>query len=176
MRFFIAWMMLACMLGSAQAVDGVSVEYGKGNSTDMARVGALWQWDKYWLAQGNWQVTGFWQATLGRWNGHSKAGGNRNITDLGLTPVFRWQQINASMISPYLEAAIGFHLISPTLINNDRRFSTAFQFGDHLGAGFYFGSSRQFDLSYRFQHLSNGSIKQPNSGINFSQIHFAYHF
>ncbi|TAN71966.1 MAG: acyloxyacyl hydrolase, partial [Gallionella sp.] len=29
---------------------------------------------------------------------------------------------------------------------------------------------------YRFQHLSNGSIKQPNQGINFNQIRFTCHF
>ncbi|MDP1996021.1 MAG: acyloxyacyl hydrolase, partial [Gallionella sp.] len=46
----------------------------------------------------------------------------------------------------------------------------------HVGVGARFGDRRQFDLGYRFQHLSNGGIKKPNQGINFNQIRFAYHF
>lgn len=158
------------------AVDGVSVEYGNGDATDMARVGATWNWDKQWFTGGNWLVTGFWEASAGTWRGHSAAGNNQTITDLGVTPVFRFQQKNLSGCAPYAEAAIGFHLITPTFINADRKFSTAFQFGDHVGFGLRFGERQKFDLGYRFQHLSNGSIKKPNQGINFNQIRFAYQF
>ncbi len=161
---------------SVFAVDGVSVEYGNGDATNMARVGANWKWDKQWFTEGNWLVTGFWEASVGRWDGHSSAGDNQTITDLGITPVFRFQQKNPSGFAPYAEAAIGFHLITPTFINADRKFSTAFQFGDHIGLGVRFGDRQQFDLGYRFQHLSNGSIKKPNQGINFNQIRFGYQF
>ena len=161
---------------SVFAVDGVSVEYGNGDATNMARVGANWKWDKQWFTEGNWLVTGFWEASVGRWDGHSSAGDNQTITDLGITPVFRFQQKNPSGFAPYAEAAIGFHLITPTFINADRKFSTAFQFGDHVGLGVRFGDRQQFDLGYRFQHLSNGSIKKPNQGINFNQIRFGYQF
>jgi len=58
----------------------------------------------------------------------------------------------------------------------DKRFSTMFQFGDHLGVGYRFGTKGAFDLSYRYQHLSNASIKRPNNGINFNQIRLQYHF
>jgi hypothetical protein len=161
---------------SVFAVDGVSVEYGNGDATNMARVGANWKWGKQWFTEGNWLVTGFWEASVGRWDGHSAAGDNQTITDLGITPVFRFQQKNPSGFAPYAEAAIGFHLITPTFINADRKFSTAFQFGDHVGLGVRFGDRQQFDLGYRFQHLSNGSIKKPNQGINFNQIRFGYQF
>ena len=161
---------------SVFAVDGVSVEYGNGDATNMARVGANWKWDKQWFTEGNWLVTGFWEASVGRWDGHSAAGDNQTITDLSITPVFRFQQKNPSGFAPYAEAAIGFHLITPTFINADRKFSTAFQFGDHVGLGVRFGDRQQFDLGYRFQHLSNGSIKKPNQGINFNQIRFGYQF
>lgn len=162
--------------GSVSAVDGVSVEYGNGNATDMARVGAVWNFDKQWFADGNWLVTGFWEASLGSWRGHSAKGNNQTVTDIGVTPVFRLQQKNLSGFAPYAEAAIGFHLITPTFINADRKFGSAFQFGDHVGAGVRFGDHQQFDLGYRFQHLSNGRIKKPNQGINFNQARFTYHF
>ncbi|OGS81673.1 MAG: hypothetical protein A2061_08255 [Gallionellales bacterium GWA2_59_43] len=161
--------------GNLYALDTVFVEYGNGDAADMARVGAGWDWNKQWFADGNWLVTGSWEASVGTWRGNSVVG-NQTITDIGVTPVFRLQQKHPSGIAPYLEGAIGFHLISPTFIYANRQFGSSFQFGDHLGVGMRFGERQQFDLAYRYQHLSNGGIKQPNQGINFSQIRFAYHF
>lgn len=158
------------------AVDGISVELGNGDYTDTARVGAIWNWDKQWFTEGNWLVAGFWEASLGTWKGRSGVGNNQNITDLSITPVFRFQQKNPSGIAPYLEGAIGFHLITPTFVYANRHFGSAFQFGDHIGLGARFGDRQQFDLGYRYQHLSNGGIKKPNQGININQVHFTYHF
>ena len=171
-------LLISSLLLSANvfAVDGVSIEYGNGDSTDMARVGAIWDWNKQWFTEGNWLVTGFWNVSLGSWHGHSAAGNNQTVADIGITPVFRFQQKNPSGFAPYAEAAIGLHLITPTYINADRKFGSAFQFGDHIGLGVRFGERQQFDLGYRFQHLSNGGIKKPNQGINFNQIHFDYRF
>jgi hypothetical protein len=162
--------------GNVLAVDGMSLEYGNGDATDMARVGLLWNWDKQWFAEGDWHVTGFWEATAGVWSGHSGAGNNQSITDFGITPVFRFQKKIQSGMAPYIEGAIGLHLINPTYINADRKLGSVLQFGDHLGAGVYFGERQQFDLGYRYQHLSNGGIKQPNQGINFNQVRFSYHY
>lgn len=162
--------------GNVLALDGMSVELGNGNSTDMARIGAIVNWDKKWFTDGDWLLTGYCEATLGSWRGRSSVGNNQTITDLGLTPVFRFQQKNPSGFAPYVEAAIGFHLISPTAIYANRKFGSAFQFGDHLGAGVRFGDHQKFDLGYRYQHLSNGGIKKPNQGINFNQVRFAYNF
>lgn len=162
--------------GSAFAVDGVSIDLGNGDATDTGRVGVLWDWDKQWFADGDWLVTGFWEASLGTWNGKSGAGNNQNITDIGVTPVFRFQQKQPDGLAPYAEGAIGFHLITPTFINANRKFGSSFQFGDHLGVGVRFGQHQQFDLGYRYQHLSNGGLKKPNQGINFNQVRFAYHF
>jgi hypothetical protein len=166
------------MANSVYAVDGVFIEYGEANNVEMSRVGALWDWDGSWLDDGDWQVTGFWEASLGRWRGHRPDDNNQTITEVGITPVFRFAPKSAvAGMTPYLEGGfIGLHLISPTFIYNDRKFGSAFQFGNHIGFGARFGGQRQFDLGYRFQHLSNGDIKQPNQGVNFSQLHFIYHF
>jgi hypothetical protein len=162
--------------GNALAVEGASIEYGNGEATDMMRVGLSWDWDTQWFTGGDWLLTGYWEASLGAWRGNSANGSNRTVTDIGITPVFRFQQKNPGGLAPYAEAAIGFHLISPTSIYANRRFGSAFQFGDHVGVGVRFGDRRQFDLGYRFQHLSNGGLKKPNQGINFNQIRFAYSF
>jgi lipid A 3-O-deacylase len=173
---------LGCLLvallltGNAWAVDGVSFELGNGDYTDTARIGAIWNWKKQWFTNGNWLVTGFLEASAGSWRGKSHGGNNQTITDLGITPVFRFQQKNPSGIAPYLEGAIGFHLISPTYVYATRRFGSAFQFGDHVGFGVRFGDRQQFDLGYRLQHLSNGDIKEPNTGIDIEEVRFAYRF
>jgi hypothetical protein len=164
------------LCGNACAVDGIVLEAGNGDQTNTARVGVIQNFDKQWLTEGDWQVTGFWEAAVGRWQGRSAIGNKQTITDVGLTPVFRLQQKNPGTMAPYLEGAIGFHLISPTFIYANRHFGSSFQFGDHLGAGVRFGDHQQFDVGYRYQHLSNGGIKKPNQGINLNQIHFIYHF
>ena len=154
------------------AVDSASIEYGTGNGAQMWRVGAQWNWQSRWLQHGNWHMGGYWDAQLGQWSGSDK----NTITDLGLTPVFRYQETQPSGISPYVEGAIGFHLISPVRLEERRGFSSAFQFGDHVGVGARFGERHCYDLGLRFQHLSNAGIKKPNNGINFTQVRFQYHF
>ena len=165
---------------AASAVDGVSFEYGKSNSSNadvkLYRVGLQWDWQKKWLDTGNWHLGGYWDLNLGLWDNNSAAKTHSSITDIGLTPVFRFQQNNPSGLSPYAEVGIGLHLLSATSVSPERKFGSSFQFGDHLGAGLRFGDKGRYDLGYRYQHLSNGGIKDPNQGINFHQLRLQYRF
>ena len=176
MKKIICFLGTLFLSGSVYAVDGVSFELGNGYATDIARVCAIWNWDRQWFEEGDWLVAGFWEASVGTWRGKSSIGNNQEIIDLGITPVFRFQQKNPSGFSPYVEGAIGYHMISPAFVYANRKFGSAFQFGDHVGFGVRFGAYQEFDLGYRFQHLSNCGIKKPNQGINFNQVRFAYHF
>ena len=166
----LAWLAASA---SSLAIDGLSIEGGSGDGTDMGRVGVQWDWKQRWFQGQNWHLGGYWDLSLGYWHRDASAGFNEEITEIGLTPVFRWQRNDLK--GPYVEAAIGFHVLSKTSIG-DKRFSTLFQFGDHLGAGYRFGAKGEYDLSYRYQHLSNSSIKRPNNGITFNQNRFQYHF
>jgi lipid A 3-O-deacylase len=163
-----------CWISASHAANGVAIETGRGDSTDMGRVALFHQWGRKWFTDGNWYVGGYWEVSLGRWN--STAAGGKEIWDLGITPVFRLQSKAATGFRPYVEAAVGLHLIDHTHVNNNRDMSTAFQFGDHVGVGLLLGDKGQFDLGYRFQHLSNADIKKPNNGINFQQIRLGYSF
>jgi hypothetical protein len=169
-----AALLAAALLFSApaRAIDSASFEAGHGKSTDLWRVGVQWNWQKTWQDAGDWHIGGYWDAQFGRWSGSDR----HTITDFGLTPVFRLEQNSRSAISPYAEAAIGFHLIQPVRQNDERDFSSSFQFGDHVGLGARFGERHRYDLSLRLQHLSNGGIKEPNDGINFTQLRFQLHF
>ena len=140
----------------------------------MGRVAVQWDWQSRWLQMSDWHVSGYWDLGLGQWHrSDAPPGTNKDITEIGLTPVFRIQP--NGLAGPYAEAAIGFHLLSKTKIG-DKNMSTNFQFGDHVGVGYRFGAKQSLDLGYRFQHLSNAGIKRPNPGINFHQIRLQYHF
>jgi len=166
-----AWLALAS--APAKAVDGMALELGQGDGTDMGRVAIQWDWEKR-LYQGNgWNVGGYWDLGLGYWHNNGTPNRNNEITEIGLTPVLRLQRDNLEGF--YGELGVGGHLQSHTTIG-DKTMSTAFQFGSHIGIGYRFGAKRAYDLSYRFQHLSNASIKKPNDGINFNQVRLQYHF
>lgn len=139
---------------TAQAIDSVSAELGHGShGVDLWRVGAQWNQHPEWLAGSRWDV--YWDVSVGSWQGDAGT-----VHDVGLTPVFRYARAHG----PYLEGGIGAHVLSESHISTDLRFSTRFQFGDHVGAGYRFG---RYDLSLRLQHLSNGGMRNPNPGINF---------
>ena len=143
--------------------DGVSVEAGYGDdNTALVRFGLVDRWRKR-EPLDEWRLAGYWELTAGIWDNpdHSTA-------ELAFTPVFRIERK-----SIFFEAAIGVHLVQ-TQISAARTFSTALQFGEHLGAGFYFGPRQRYDLSVRIQHLSNGHIRSPNPGINFWMVRLQY--
>ncbi|MEW5944333.1 MAG: acyloxyacyl hydrolase [Pseudomonadota bacterium] len=168
---------VACLTAlSGYALDGASFQLGNGDGTDMVRAGLQWDWRKTWFDTSPWRLGGYWDISLGAWHAHNGAGDTGDIVDLGVTPVFRLRQNVKTGFAPYFEFAIGFHVLSHTRLDAQRQFGSSFQFGDHLGVGACFGPKQQYDLAYLYQHLSNGGIKEPNDGINFSQLRFAYHF
>ena len=165
----------------ALAVDSVSFETGRGDEgTELWRAGAQWDWHKWWFAERSWSIGAYWDLQVGRWAGPHERGqrdrGDDEVWDLSFTPVFRLERAERTRIAPYVEGAIGFHMLSDLRINFRRSFTTHFQFGDHVGLGARFGPAYRYDAQIRLQHLSNGGIARPNPGINFWQVRVAYHF
>jgi len=158
----------------AHAIDSFSVEAGTGNATHMWRIGAQLDWQRRWLQGAHWHVGAYWDFQVGEWRGRSAAGDNQRLVDVAATPVFRLQRNGLS--GPFLEGAVGAHLLSQTRINASRRFGSAFQFGSHIGLGYRFGERGGLEVSLRYQHLSNADIEKPNHGINFRQLRFQVRF
>jgi hypothetical protein len=155
---------------SAGAVDGVSLEYGRGDQhSDLWRLGLRWDWKKKHRLGPYLQWGGYWEASGGQW-----ANGER-VTDLAFTPVFRLERSEGSYL-PYLEGAIGLHLLSQVNLSEHRTSGTHFQFGDHVGIGVRFGERLQHDIGIRAQHLSNAGIGEPNPGIDFVILRYEYRF
>ena len=146
----------------AHAFDSISAEAGHGTrGVDMWRLGMQWKQEPAWLARHTrWSL--YWDATLGAWEGDLGS-----VSEAGLTPTFRYSGGNGL----YLDGGVGFHLLSETRISGLLDFSTKFQFGNHMGAGYRYG---RYDASMRLQHLSNAGLRNPNPGINFLQIRLQY--
>ena len=161
-------------------IDAISLSYGEdsdGNDVTLYRVGLQNKWERTWLNEGAWYVGGYWDAELAYMESDRDYSENDEIFDLGLTPVFRMQRDAdlSSGVSPYAEFGVGPHLISETRLGN-RQFSTALQFGSLIGFGVGFGEKGQYELSYRYQHISNAYIKRPNDGMNLHLLRLGYSF
>jgi len=162
MKEIFAGALFLLVASPALAVDGVSGEIGSGTrQVDMYRFGAQWrQKQPRWLEDTRFNI--YWDASIGAWDGDT--GG---LVDLGITPVLRYGSLHGG----YVDAGIGFHYLSDTHISSAIEFSTKYQFGDHVGAGWRFD---RYDFSLRLQHLSNAGIHNPNPGINFLQLRIQY--
>ena len=97
-----------------------------------------------------------------------------HVWDFSVTPIFRWTFEKPVVPRLFVEGGLGFHLLSATRINNDRIFSTAFQFGEMVGVGTAFGPRNAFEVRVFVQHVSNGRIKLPNWGLTYPGITLSY--
>lgn len=172
---FAAGIILSGVPICSYAIDSGSLEFGTGNFTQMVRIGMQWDWQQKWFENEDSFLGGYWDLTAAGWRGtrYCNIKGNiQTIVDIGITPVFRFQQRGG--IGPYVEAAIGAHLLSGRYDNNGRDLSTRFEFGDSLGIGYQFPGGWEGGL--KIQHLSNGGIKKPNSGVNFVFVRIGKRF
>jgi hypothetical protein len=162
-------------------VDSVSLTFGTDEDSidaDIYRLGVQNRWERTWFNGGAWNVGGYWDAELAYIkSSDASSGQNDSLYDIGLTPVFRLQRDTAlsSGVSPFVDAGIGAHLLTETSLA-DKGYSTAFQFGSLIGIGLGFGKHGQYELGYRFQHISNAGIKSPNDGLNLHLLRLGYAF
>lgn len=123
------------------------------------------------LSASAWSVYG--EAAVGEWFTHDHPDGQRShFTHVGLTPVVRY----AFGKGLFVEAGIGAQVVVPRFHDEGRRFSTVFQFGDHVALGKRFGEADENEVSFRVEHFSNGGIRNPNPGQNFLELRYARHF
>jgi hypothetical protein len=81
--------------------------------------------------------------------------------------MLRWAGPGVSGAQLFIEAGVGVRLLSATRINEDRGLGSAFQFGETGGLGISFGEHHRYEVGAYVQHVSNGSIKQPNNGLTY---------
>lgn len=176
LTLFLLLMQAAAGANGSRWVDSIALSYGEDTGSgdiDVYRVGLQNRWERSWFNGGAWFLGGYWDAEIAWMDAGS--GENRKLYDLSLTPVFRFQRdVNLSSgVTPFAEAGIGAHLLSETRIGS-KDLSTAYQFGPLLGVGLGFGERGQYELSYRYQHISNAGIKEPNDGLNIHLLRLGY--
>jgi lipid A 3-O-deacylase len=161
---------------SALQPSTLFIQAGVGDQSTRAYVaGATWNWD--WRRRYSaMAVSGYFEADLGRWTTDDRGVSSSTwATQIGVTPVIRLQPVGAAN-HWFAEIGVGANYIVPLYRTGHKRFSTEFNFGDHLGIGRQFGEYRQHELMVRAQHFSNAGIEHPNPGENFVQLRYSRRF
>ncbi|BDC45196.1 acyloxyacyl hydrolase [Paraburkholderia terrae] len=157
---------------------GLQVAGGIANSHDVHEskvdIGGVWDPHLSWWDIGGWHFAAVMEGHVAYWHS-STADVHDNVFEFGVTPVFRFIK-SSGAIRPFVEAGVGVRLLSHPSISSHYTMSSAFQFADMVGVGASFGVRQQYVAGFRFQHLSNASIKEPNPGIDFEQLYVQYNF
>jgi lipid A 3-O-deacylase len=162
---------------SAAKADSLGVQVAGGvaqHKVYKADLGLVWDPGITWWGIGGWHFALIGEANVAYW--HASEGTSRKgVFEFGLTPVVRFIK-DTGAVRPYIEAGAGVRGLSQRMINAGYNLSSAFQFSEVVGVGAQFGSHQQYEVGLRFQHISNAGIKEPNPGINFSQLYLRYNF
>lgn len=154
-------------LARALAPSGVFMQAGRASETTTLTLGLQWDWARSWHIGERAKVSGYNEISLGHWRADD-GGGSAVVTQIGFTPTFRYWPTGVTA-GWFGEAGIGVNVLTPIYRTAEKRFSTAFNFGDHLAVG-YRPSVQGWEWSLRVQHFSNAGIDHPNPGENFVQL------
>lgn len=157
----------------ALAPDRWFIQIGGASQVQSANVGLIWELDRKWQVLDDAQVSVFTEASIGRWHVDDAGGSARSTnTQIGFTPTVRLTF--PGEIGWFTELGIGLNFIVPIYRSNERRFSTVFNFGDHIAVGARPWGPSGSEISLRIQHFSNAGIEHPNPGENFLQIRWTH--
>ncbi len=162
-----------CLFSSGVDTDKLtfSLDAGSDNTTDQLRLGLGADWKEAIYEAPSWEIVGRLEGSLHRWSSTLKNPKNDSGYIIGLTPVFHYQPKN-HRYTPFIEMGGGPHLLSDITIGNEYK-TTQFQFGAIFGIGV---KNENFEIGYRYLHISNAGIERPNPGTDFQDIHVGYYF
>jgi lipid A 3-O-deacylase len=178
--FVIAALAAATMLAAAPSLaraDTFGVQLGGGfgeHDVNKLDLGLVWDPGINWWEMGGWHFSLVGEAHVDYW--HPGNGTSRHdVYAFGVQPMVRFIK-SAGAVRPFIEAGAGVRGLSRVTIKDGYSMGTAFQFTEIVGVGAQFGGHQQYQAGFRFQHVSNAGIKEPNPGINFSQLYLQYNF
>ncbi|MEO6408591.1 MAG: acyloxyacyl hydrolase [Burkholderiaceae bacterium] len=177
---FIAYGTVGALAGSPVLAQGLQpstafVQASRSPATSGLVGGVAWPWQ--WQHRlGASVIVGYWEISLGRWRSDAGEAGHVQawVSQFGATPVLRLQSADDALW--FAEAGVGANLIAPLYRSQRQRFSTVFNFGEHIGVGRRFGAAGRHEFSLRLQHFSNGGLRDPNPGANFVALRYAWQF
>jgi hypothetical protein len=160
---------LAAMLPSS-----VFVQAGSAEHVDTVSVGAIWALP--WQRDTSFgRLATSIEAGVGEWQTHGQRHRSHPFTQIGFTPSLRVYP-DAWHGRWFAEAGIGVNVIAPAYHTDGKRFSTQFNFGDHIGIGREFGAGHQHEIALRIEHFSNAGVDHPNPGENFVQLRWVVRY
>jgi lipid A 3-O-deacylase len=177
-----AWVAVVCLLAGDPAMAQSSwsptamfAQAGTGGDTHELTLGATWDWSKPWSVAGG-ELSGYWELSFSGWS-YPTMGSRKEawLGQLGIVPTFRYRP-GGHDSRWFVEAGVGASFMTTIYETDRKRFSTTFNFADHIGFGRNFGNTGQHELALRIEHYSNAGIKHPNPGENFAEIRYAYRF
>jgi lipid A 3-O-deacylase len=126
-----------CPAEDLSALKPTQIFFQAGTTESNTRsyvIGSAWDWR--WRRDYRFiSLKGYSEIALGRWTGvGAPVRTSIWVTQVGLTPTLRIAPAYASGLW-FAELGIGANVILPLYHNADKRFSTNFNFGDHLGVG-----------------------------------------
>ena len=156
--------------------DGVTIEQGGDADGDfyVTRIGLQWDWNDNLLNLYGWKASSYWQLEFSKWQGtYDSAQEAANVT-AGIIPMFRLTG-KPGYAQPFVDVGVGISAFTDSKLGG-HEFGSNFQFTDILVAGVFVGKRNQWGYAYKFEHYSNGSVRPPNSGINFHAITLTYRY
>lgn len=152
----------------ALAPHAYFAQVGRARETSTVTLGLQWDWHRAWRPGEDSLVSAYGELSVGHWRA-DEGGGRAIVTQIGFTPVFRYWR-SGSKAGWFLEGAVGVNVLTPVYRTRHKRFSTAFNFGDHVAFGYRTPGASGWEWSLRLQHFSNAGIEHPNPGENFVQL------
>lgn len=105
------------------------------------------------------------------WHAEALAGGRDRFSQIGLVPMLRWR-FDEGRSPVFVEAGIGASYLVDGYRTRTKEFGSRWNFSDHLGVGFNFGSQRRHELGLYVKHVSNAGLASPNPGETFYLLRY----
>jgi len=150
------------------SIDSIALAIGKtANDKNLQRISIQKNFKEKFSLTDNLQFDGYFDFSTTRFDF-----GQKNIYNFSITPVFQYNLIQRKNFGTYLFAGVGVSLFSDTMADT-KNLSTYFQFDDRIGIGL---KKEMIDFQLAYFHNSNGSIKEPNDGIDMILLNIMYKY
>lgn len=162
-----------CSLSPGIDTDKLTASFDQGsdNTIQHVRVALGADWKEKFYESPNFEIAGRWEFNANHWHSTRANPDNEQGYILGITPLFQYSY-KLSKFDLYMETGAGLLWLDDPTIENEFK-STQFQFGDVFGLGM---KNKDFEIGYRYLHISNAGIEVPNPGTDLHNIHLGYRF
>lgn len=150
----------------------ISLDHGVDGAASHVRLAVGADWKEAIYETDSWEMAGRLEGSIHSWQESTTTTKGDSGIIIGITPVFQYQP-KGMEYTPFLELGTGPHFISQTNLAKEFK-ATQFQFGNILGLGIR--NKDGFEIGYRYLHISNAGIEEPNPGTDFHNLHLGYKF